>query len=64
MAKTPSPEQPRPERLIGPAKDFSSYAELEYERRRSSEKDFDPDTFHEAVELVLSKLQVSSDSTS
>jgi hypothetical protein len=57
MNATPSEKQSPSERLIGPAKDFASYAELEYERRRSSDEDFDPDRFREAVDLVLGKLQ-------
>lgn len=43
--------------LTGPAKDFANFIELELERRRSSDKDFDPDLFDEAVELVLRKLR-------
>jgi hypothetical protein len=57
MTDTPSPEQPHTKELIGPAKDFASFAELEYERRRNSDKDFDPDVFREAVDLVLGKLR-------
>ena len=52
-------EQPHPQagrELTGPARDFSAFVELEYERRMSSEKDFDPELFREAVELVLGKL--------
>lgn len=42
----------------GLAKDFSAYAELEFERRRLSLDDFDEKTFQEAVELVKKKLRV------
>jgi hypothetical protein len=56
MTQTPAPDQPEPRGLIGPAKDFAAFAELEYERRRSADQDFDPVAFHEAVELVLGKL--------
>jgi len=42
----------------GLAHDFGAYAELEYERRRNSFDDFDPDLFAEAVELVKKKLRV------
>jgi len=44
--------------LTGPAKDFSGYVELEHERRLSSDPEFDPELFREAVELVLAKLRV------
>jgi len=42
----------------GLARDFGAYAELEYERRRNSFDDFDPELFSEAVELVKKKLRV------
>jgi hypothetical protein len=50
-------EPPYIRELSGPAKDFAGFIELELERRRSSDKDFDPDLFDEAVELVLDKLR-------
>ena len=40
----------------GPAKDFAVFSELELERRRNSDQDFDAGLFHEAVALVLGKL--------
>ena len=40
----------------GPAQDFALFAELEFERRRNSQKDFDAETFRQAVELVLRRL--------
>ena len=57
MTEKPSPEQSDSQKLIGPAKDFAAFAELEYERRRNSDTDFDPEVFREAVELVLGKLR-------
>ncbi|MEA3277157.1 MAG: hypothetical protein U9Q81_18095, partial [Pseudomonadota bacterium] len=36
---------------------FSAFAELEFERLRNSEDDFDPEVFREAVELVLGKIE-------
>ena len=50
------PDQPSKDELIGPAKDFRTFIELEFERRRSSQKGFDRDLFDQAVGLVLSKL--------
>jgi hypothetical protein len=50
-------EQSYVHELSGPAKDFRGFIELELERRRSSDKDFDPELFDEAVELVLDKLR-------
>ena len=40
----------------GPFRDFAAYGELELERRRNSDQDFDAELFHEAVELVLGKI--------
>jgi hypothetical protein len=40
----------------GPARDFASFSELERERRRNSDKDFNAQIFHEAVALVLGKI--------
>lgn len=56
------PQPAAPDRippLTGPAKDFSAFIELEHERRMSSDPEFDPELFREAVELVLAKLRVS-----
>ena len=52
--KSPAPDDDHEPR--GLAKDFAAFAELEYERRRNADQDFDPVAFHEAVELVLGKL--------
>lgn len=40
----------------GPYRDFAAYSDLELERRRNSDPDFDADLFHEAVELALVKI--------
>lgn len=47
--------QPVPD-LAGPARDFAAFCELERERRRNSDEDFDPERFDEALALVLAKL--------
>ena len=57
MTATTPAEQPHTKEFFGPAKDFAAFAELEYERRRNSDKDFDQNVFREAVELILSKLR-------
>ena len=57
MPETRTTQDPDPRELTGPAKDFGTFIELEHERRRSSDKDFDPELFDEAVELVLDKLR-------
>lgn len=41
---------------VGPARDFAAFCELERERRRSSDDDFDPERFDAALALVLAKL--------
>jgi hypothetical protein len=46
----------RVEERAGPARDFASFSELELERLRNSDKDFDAEVFHEAVALVLGKI--------
>lgn len=52
-----STEQPDRRELVGPARDFRDFIELEFERRRSSQKDFDAKLFHEAVELAMKKIK-------
>lgn len=55
----PSKEQQEPtgtNERAGPARDFASFSELERERRRNSDKDFNAQIFHEAVALVLGKI--------
>jgi hypothetical protein len=48
---------PRP---AGPARDFAAFCELDLERRRNSDDDFDPDLFDEAVALVLGRFDPGS----
>jgi hypothetical protein len=43
--------------MVGPAKDFMGFIDLELERRRNSDQAFDPALFEEAVDLVLAKLR-------
>jgi hypothetical protein len=40
----------------GPTRDFAAFSKLELERLRNSDKEFDAEVFHEAVELVLGKI--------
>lgn len=40
----------------GPSRDFAAFSELELERRRNSDEDFDAGLFHEAVALVMGKI--------
>ena len=40
----------------GPSRDFAAFSELELERRRNSDDDFDAELFHEAVALVMGKI--------
>lgn len=47
------PPDPRP---AGPARDFAAFCELDRERRRNSDDDFDPALFDEAVALALARL--------
>lgn len=58
MTDPQSPDTDRSTKLTGPAKDFTAFVELEHERRLSSDPEFDPELFREAVELVLAKLRV------
>ena len=55
--ESPPPAEENVE-VRGLARDFGAYAELEYERRRNSFDDFDPELFAEAVDLVKKKLRV------
>lgn len=54
-AKEPSTYSNTEDRA-GPYRDFAAYSDLELERRRSSDQDFDAELFHDAVELVLGKI--------
>ncbi|MCG6861289.1 MAG: hypothetical protein LJE70_08440 [Chromatiaceae bacterium] len=56
MRKIKPPTPPDNKERAGPARDFSIFSELELERRRNSDQDFDADLFHEAVTLVLGKI--------
>ena len=56
----PSPPTPDP-RPAGPARDFAAFCELDRERRRNSDDDFDPNLFDEAMALVLSRLDTRSE---
>jgi len=49
---TPSGTQDR----AGPARDFAAFSELELERRRNSDQEFDTQLFQEAVALVTGKI--------
>ena len=53
---TPISDGQRDPRPAGPARDFAAFCELDRERRRNSDDDFDPNLFDEAVALVLSRL--------
>lgn len=57
MADSDPKEAPRRVELTGPARDFKSFSSLELDRRRNSDEDFNAAVFHEAVALVLGKLQ-------
>ncbi len=41
-----------------PSEEFSLYCEAEFERRLNSGEDFDEDAYREAMELVMTKLQL------
>ena len=44
----------------GPSRDFAAFSELELERRRNSDEDFDAALFHEAVALAMGKIATLS----
>ncbi len=54
-SRGPDHTEPVPE-SVGPARDFAAFCELERERRRNSDDDFDPERFEEALALVIAKL--------
>ena len=56
MTENESPTLSGTQERAGPAKDFAAFAELELERRRSSDRDFDLDLFKDAVTLVVGKI--------
>ena len=51
-----APDRPPDSRPAGPARDFAAFCELDRERRRNSDDNFDPGLFEEAVALVLGRL--------
>jgi hypothetical protein len=60
--QTRVPSAPAPDsRPAGPARDFAAFCELDRERRRNSDDDFDPNLFDEAMALVLSRLDTRSE---
>ena len=60
--QTHVPSPPAPDsRPAGPARDFAAFCELDRERRRNSDDDFDPNLFDEAMALVLSRLDPRSE---
>lgn len=54
-----SQNEPRPleAELKGPAGEFSTYCQEEFQRRSNSGEEFDAELYHEAVQFVLSKLK-------
>lgn len=56
MTEKEQQDSPETKERAGPARDFASFSELELERRRNSDKDFDARIFHEAVALVLGTI--------
>lgn len=56
MTDKAPPKPANTEERPGPARDFAAFSRLELERRRNSDRDFDPGVFHEAVALVLGKI--------
>jgi hypothetical protein len=56
MTEKERPEPADTTERAGPTRDFASFAELEFERLRNSDKDFDAQVFAEAVALVLGKI--------
>ena len=56
MTEQKRPEPTEDQERAGPARDFASFSELELERLRNSDKEFDAEVFHEAVALVLGKI--------
>ena len=47
--------------LAGPSRDFSSYCEAEFERRKNSGEAFDEAAYREAMEMTLRRLQALED---
>ncbi len=55
MASEYSPDWLKKMEFSGPARSFAEFCVTELERR-SSDEDFDPEIYEEAVRLVLKKL--------
>lgn len=53
---TPVPNRHADPRPVGPARDFAAFCELDRERRRNSDDDFDAELFDEAAALVVGRL--------
>lgn len=47
--------------IAGPTRDFSSYCEAEFERRKNSGDAFDEAAYREAMEMTLRRLQMLED---
>jgi len=47
--------------LAGPSRDFFSYCEAEFERRKNSGEPFDEAAYREAMEMTLRRLQALED---
>ncbi|HEB95835.1 MAG TPA: nodulation protein E [Sedimenticola thiotaurini] len=43
--------------LEGPSRDFASYCEAEFERRRNADEPFDEAAYREAMEMTLRRLR-------
>ena len=43
---------------LSPSESFSLYCELEFERNRDENENFEADAYREAIELALRKLQL------
>ena len=43
---------------LSPSENFSLYCELEFERNRDENENFEADAYREAIELALRKLQL------
>ena len=52
-----NPSRPLQAELKGPAGEFTTYCEEEFQRRSNSGEAFDAELYEEAVQFVLSKLK-------
>lgn len=46
------------EEKLSPSQNFSRYCDMEFERNRDADENFEEDTYKEAIELTLRKLQI------